>query len=73
MKEKYTRVRCILITKTRNAILVDIAPEDASEIEQRWIPLSLIHGGDESKIGNDHSTDIVEFRLMEWKARELGL
>lgn len=73
MSDRYVRVNCILIARARNAILVDVAPPDSRDIDKQWIPLSLIHGADERNIGNDHATDEVSFRLMEWKARELGL
>nr|WP_295465291.1 hypothetical protein [Mesorhizobium sp.] len=70
--DRYARVTCILIVATKDAICVDTDP-DGDEIVQAWIPKSLIHGGDLLRLGNDHSTDRVTFRLMEWKARELGL
>lgn len=73
MSDKYVKVECILIVRTKDAICVDVSPIDSEFMDKRWIPLSLIHGADEARIGNDHSSDVVSFRLMDWKARELGL
>lgn len=71
MTDAYVKVKVILIAKTRDAILIDCDLD--GPMRKAWIPLSLVHIADELKIGNDHSTDIVEFRLREWKALELDL
>lgn len=72
MSDNYVKVKVILITRTRDALLVD-CKLDGVDMRKAWIPLSLVHSADEKKVGNNHATDIVEFRLREWKAMELGL
>ena len=38
-----------------------------------WVPRSLLHGGDEYRIHVGLEGTDWTFRLMEWKAEELGL
>lgn len=70
--DNYVKVKVILIARTRDALLIDCELEGTDE-RCAWVPLSLIHAADEKRIGNNHATDIVEFRMREWKAMELNL
>lgn len=38
-----------------------------------WIPRSLVHGGDDLKISQAIIGTDWTFRVLEWKAEELGL
>lgn len=74
--ENYVRVKAILVHIRPDAVLFDIEldPDGDDDGDERWIPKSLIHGGDLlTKIKQSNITEIVEFRLMEWKAKQLGL
>lgn len=70
--DNYVKVKAILIAKTRDAIYVSRVTNDVRE-PHHWVALSLIHAADEAKITNEHMTEVIEFRLREWKAREIGL
>lgn len=63
----------IVTTKLRglrpDAALVD-AP--SSRDGTVWIPRSLIHGGDDLKLDRAIEAEEVTFRLMDWKAEEIG-
>jgi hypothetical protein len=73
-REKYVKVKGILVRRTHNAILVEFDIDgDEPDGDMHWIPVSLIHGGDERRLTNELSTEIVEFKLMRWKAIELGV
>ncbi len=52
-----------------NAIRIDAAPGRPDTVS---IPRSLIHGGDDLRIGQAGQGDTVTFRLADWKAEELG-
>ncbi|ESW92971.1 hypothetical protein NKL07_22160 [Mesorhizobium sp. C280B] len=72
MSDAYRTVTALVRQVRENSIMVEVASR------QGWqsIPRSLIHGADEIKLdridfsghGQEHT-----FRLMEWKAEELGL
>lgn len=68
--DDYVKVKVILVMRTQNAILINC---DAKADRLAWIPLSLIHAADEKSVNNSKMTEIVEFRLREWKATELDL
>lgn len=70
--DNYAKVRVILVSKSRNALLCAYT-NNHDKRPPFWIGLSLIHGVDERDITNARATDVVEFRLMKWKARELDL
>ena len=39
-----------------------------------WVPRSLVHGGDMLKIEKSSKYgDVITFRMMGWKAEQLGL
>ena len=69
MPDKYVKVTCEMVWPTDNAISVQTPHSDVV----RWIPKSLIHGGDLLKLDRAVGKEVVTFRLMEWKAKELGL
>jgi hypothetical protein len=57
---------------------VVIVKDRAIQVEvnggQKWLPRSLLHGGDDIKMGQLHKLPSeATFRLMEWKAEEVGL
>lgn len=57
------------MSKTRKAIEVD-KPNHQGTV---WIPRTLIHGGDDlRKVEHARPRTEITFRLMEWKAEELG-
>ena len=53
-----------------NAVLVD-APASFKGATV-WLPRSLVHGGDDLKFDRCFAGDEISFRLMEWKAEEIG-
>lgn len=69
MPEKYVKVTCELIRPTDNAIGIQTTTSDVL----RWIPKSLIHGGDLLTLDRTPDRTVVSFRMMGWKAKELGL
>lgn len=71
MSERYAKVRAIYISSTRDAVMVDCNIKGKER--SAWIPKSLIHSADLSKFTHEMETEIVDFRLMEWKAEELDL
>jgi len=69
--ESYRTVTTRLRARTPKAIKVDLPPAKQGET---WIPRSLIHGADDLALAKSSAwigTEIT-FRLMEWKAEELG-
>lgn len=73
--EKYVKVKAVLIyaPQDRDAIYFEFGYQSPEDSQLEWIPKSLIHGGDLLKLTNELQTELVEFRMMEWKARKLGL
>jgi hypothetical protein len=71
MSDEYVKVTARIMATTRNAFFFDVSHDD-SEIH-RWIPKSLVHGGDVLKIERSPGRGQVAFRLMAWKAEELDL
>jgi len=69
----YTRIKtCIIVASTENAIAFDIMkdlPNGGRTV--KWVPKSLIHGGDLIKLEEAQGNETVSFRLMAWKAREI--
>ena len=74
MSEEYRTVEVILRRspdEAGKAILVKGIKPPHYEV---WVPRSLIHGGDMLKIEKSSKYgDVVTFRLMDWKAEQLGL
>lgn len=70
--DRYVPVKAVFVARTRDAILVDVDMVNITG-DHKWIPLSLIHAADERRLNNAVATDIVEFRLMAWKASQIGL
>lgn len=70
--DEYTKVRVILVSPTRDAVLVSRVSNDQSE-PILSIPKSLIHSADLTKLTWENATEIVEFRMFEWKAEALDL
>lgn len=67
MSSSYARVSATLIRRTANAALVEV---EGSEV---WIPRALLHGGDDIQLDRLMRGETFSFRVMEWKAKELGL
>lgn len=67
-KEKYTMVFATLLRRTPMSIRIRTAGD-----EELWVPRSLVHGADDPQIEDLDKGDEFSFRLMEWKAQELGL
>ena len=70
--DDYVKVRAILIAPTRDAVGFVKLNNDVNS-KPFFIPKSLIHAGDLSKLTYEHATEAVEFRVFEWKAEELDL
>lgn len=70
MSDSYRTVSVKLKQRTSAAFRVEIP---RSKIGWAWIPRSLIHGGDENKLNRAELDAEITFRLMEFKADELGL
>lgn len=70
----YVKVRGILVRRINDTILVEFDIDgDEPDGDMHWIPVSSIHKGDEWRLTNEFSTEIVEFRLLRWKAIEIGV
>lgn len=67
-KETYSTVAATFVRRTANAVMIN-TPAD----EETWIPRSLIHSADDRHIDDLDRGDEFTFRIMEWKAKELGL
>jgi hypothetical protein len=67
MNDDYVKVTGWLCTVSQDAVL--IMNDDFSG----WIPQSLIHGGDLIKMKKAGNVRLVTFRLVAWKAEQLGL
>ncbi len=70
--DEYVKVRVIFVRKTNDAVLVSKVTNDVNE-PVHWIPLSLLHAADESRLNNSMATEVVEFRMRAWKAERLDL
>lgn len=70
--DDYVKIEVIFIHRTGAAICCTKVNNDP-ESPTFWIPVSLIHGGDLLRIDNNKATEVIEFRLREWKAEELDL
>jgi len=68
MADSYRTVTTKLRGLSRDAVLVERPRADSFV----WIPRSLIHGADESKFAGMFIGEETTFRLMEWKAEEVG-
>lgn len=69
-KEKYVSVTAFVTHITADAIQVDQIGRADPPV---WIPRSLIHTADDLKISRLNTIEELTFRLMEWKAKALGL
>lgn len=67
--DAYRPVRCRYVGRSPNAVA--IVAGDVST----WIPLSLIHGGDELALrrGRWLPGDEITLRIMAWKVAKLGV
>lgn len=65
----YRTVTCTVRQVRPNSLMVETATRPG------WKPISraLIHGGDEIDINTAWEGKEKTFRVMEWKAEELGL
>lgn len=71
--DDYVRVKAILAGQTRDAVFLVRVGNDVNS-PAFAIPKSLIHVADLSKFGDRRNvTEVVEFRLREWKAEDLDL
>ncbi len=68
--ETYRDVTTHFRDLTRSAVLVDAPPSFRGKTV--WLPRSLIHGADDLKLGNLAEGAEITFRLMDWKAEEVG-
>lgn len=68
----YTYVRATYQGPTVNAFWFDVKDVHGSP-RRVSIPRSLIHGADERHLAQQVPGSAVSFRLMPWKAREMGL
>lgn len=59
------------ISPTGKAIFVD-KPKNQAHRDWAVIPRSLIHGGDDLKFDGYFAGEEVTFRVLAWKAEELG-
>lgn len=73
--DDYVRVKAILIGPTRDAVMIARVSDvnRSPDFKPLIIPKSLIHSADLSKLTWESATEIVEFRLREWKAEDLDL
>lgn len=69
--DTYVRVKAILVGPTRAAVV--LARIEDPKAEPFFIPKSLIHGADLAQLCWERATEIVVFRVFEWKAEELDL
>jgi len=63
------RVITTHVRKIREASIFVDRPHGAGEVS---IPRSLIHGADDRKLDGCFIGEEVTFRLIDWKAEELG-
>ena len=73
MKADYVTVTCIYVTQTRDALGIRSIEPGIESLKTIWAPKSLIHMGDLRYLERQQEEEEVSFRLMEWKAEELGL
>lgn len=69
--DTYVRVKAILVGPTSDAVM--LARIDDPRVEPFCIPKSLIHAFDLAQLCWERTTEIVAFRVFEWKAEELDL
>jgi hypothetical protein len=71
--DKYRTVTATFrgITRTGNAIIIDNPPSKGAGT--MTLPRSLLHGADDLKLERIAPGYPVMFRLVEWKAEEIGL
>lgn len=72
MTETYARIEAIIHTVTRDAVQLSLTGRGSFPAPV-WVPRSLIHGGDDLKLAKAMRNDTLTIRVMEWKAREIGL
>lgn len=67
MSETYVKVKVVLEYMTRDAALLKF------DGKHEWVPRSTIHGGDDLKLARMPRGTTATFRLLDWKAEEIGL
>lgn len=72
MKDRYVRIEAIVHQVTSDAARLLPTGKGAFPAPV-WLPRSLIHGGDDLRLAKALRNDTVTLRVMEWKAKELGL
>jgi hypothetical protein len=60
------------LAKSGKAIFVE-RPKHHVRTDPLSVPRSLIHGGDDLNLERSFEGQEITFRLMKWKAEELGL
>lgn len=69
MSDTYRTVTTRLRAARKTSILVDGPQGQRADC---WIPRSLIHGVDDGRLDVAFLDSEITFRLMEWKAEEIG-
>lgn len=69
MSDSYRIVSAVLKAVRPNSIFI-AAPTRPGDVS---IPRSLIHGGDDLKLDRARVGEEFSFRLLAWKAEEVGL
>lgn len=70
MSEEYRTVTVVLRAVRGRALIVEVPRQQGIKV----IPRSLIHGGDDLRLDRQTGLPVkTTFRVMRWKADELGL
>lgn len=70
--DEYVRVDVILLHNTEDAILINCNLGRGPE-RKAWVPFSLLHSVEESKLKNAPLDKVVNIRMRQWKAEQLSL
>lgn len=72
MTESYAKIEVTIHLVKRDAVQISPTGRGSFPVTV-WVPRSLVHGGDDLKLAKALRNDTLTIRIMEWKAKDLGL
>lgn len=70
MSDDYVTLAIEIRFHNKDAALIALSEDPFTE---RWIPYSLMHGADESKLRLLRVGETMQLRIFHWKAKQEGL